>query len=143
MPGAELAVVVVDEAILALSNYQLADPLSIFYADRPPDLMQRLRPRQHHPGRPAGCWRRQALAARRCRTQTMEKECGRSACRGSPMATMVGAMAAETTARSGSRPLPAPIRVRIGFQPAGGLCPGGAHRCERRRPAWRSSCPIT
>ncbi len=35
VPDAELAVVVVDEAILALSSYQLADPLSIFYADRP------------------------------------------------------------------------------------------------------------
>jgi alpha-2-macroglobulin len=32
---AELAVVVVDEAILALTNYQLADPLSVFYANRP------------------------------------------------------------------------------------------------------------
>ncbi|MFN2189036.1 MAG: alpha-2-macroglobulin family protein, partial [Candidatus Promineifilaceae bacterium] len=32
---AELAVVVVDEAILALTNYQLADPLYIFYQDRP------------------------------------------------------------------------------------------------------------
>jgi len=32
---AELAVVVVDEAILALSNYQLADPVSIFYLGRP------------------------------------------------------------------------------------------------------------
>ncbi len=39
IPGAELAVVVVDEAILALSNYQAADPLETFYADRPPDLM--------------------------------------------------------------------------------------------------------
>jgi uncharacterized protein YfaS (alpha-2-macroglobulin family) len=35
MPNAELAVVVVDEAILALTNYQLSDPLSIFYTDRP------------------------------------------------------------------------------------------------------------
>jgi hypothetical protein len=33
--GAELAVVVVDEAILALTNYQLADPLYVFYTDRP------------------------------------------------------------------------------------------------------------
>jgi hypothetical protein len=32
--GAELAVVVVDEAILALSNYQLADPIAVFYRDR-------------------------------------------------------------------------------------------------------------
>jgi uncharacterized protein YfaS (alpha-2-macroglobulin family) len=33
--NAELAVVVVDEAILALTNYQLADPLYVFYTDRP------------------------------------------------------------------------------------------------------------
>ncbi|MCP4428588.1 MAG: hypothetical protein GY803_29230, partial [Chloroflexi bacterium] len=33
--NAELAVVVVDEAILALSNYQLADPLAVFYSNRP------------------------------------------------------------------------------------------------------------
>ncbi len=35
VPDAELAVVVVDEAILALTNYELSDPLSVFYADRP------------------------------------------------------------------------------------------------------------
>ncbi len=39
VPGAELAVVVVDEAILALSNYQLADPVEVFYAHRPADVM--------------------------------------------------------------------------------------------------------
>ena len=32
--GAEVAVVVVDEAILALSNYRLADPVAIFYSPR-------------------------------------------------------------------------------------------------------------
>jgi uncharacterized protein YfaS (alpha-2-macroglobulin family) len=32
---AELAVVVVDEAILALTNYSLADPIASFYSDRP------------------------------------------------------------------------------------------------------------
>ncbi|MFT3894350.1 MAG: hypothetical protein QM730_22185 [Anaerolineales bacterium] len=32
---AELAVVVVDEAILALTNYQVQDPLSVFYENRP------------------------------------------------------------------------------------------------------------
>jgi uncharacterized protein YfaS (alpha-2-macroglobulin family) len=31
---AELAVVVVDEAVLALTNYQLQDPLAVFYAER-------------------------------------------------------------------------------------------------------------
>ena len=37
--GAELAVVVVDEAILALTNYQMVDPLSIFYAERGSGVM--------------------------------------------------------------------------------------------------------
>ena len=32
--GAELAVVVVDEAVLALTNYRLADPLATFYSQR-------------------------------------------------------------------------------------------------------------
>jgi len=36
--GAELAVIVVDEAILALTNYQLLDPVSIFYSARPSEL---------------------------------------------------------------------------------------------------------
>jgi hypothetical protein len=34
--GAELAVVVVDESVLALSNYQLQDPLEVFYRQRGP-----------------------------------------------------------------------------------------------------------
>ncbi len=36
--GAELAVVVVDEAILALTNYQLADPIEVFYQMRWRDM---------------------------------------------------------------------------------------------------------
>jgi len=35
VPDAELAVVVVDESILALTGYQLNDPISIFYSERP------------------------------------------------------------------------------------------------------------
>jgi len=35
---AELAVVVVDEAVLALTNYQLSDPLTVFYGTRPSDV---------------------------------------------------------------------------------------------------------
>jgi len=38
VPDAELAVVVVDEAILALTQYQLADPLGAFYWQRGSDL---------------------------------------------------------------------------------------------------------
>lgn len=36
--GAELAIVVVDEAVLALTGYQLADPLATFYAARSADV---------------------------------------------------------------------------------------------------------
>ena len=36
--NAELAVVVVDEAILALTNYQLTDPVSVFYTPRSSDV---------------------------------------------------------------------------------------------------------
>lgn len=36
--GSELAVVVVDEAVLALSGYKLEDPLSVFYAERGADV---------------------------------------------------------------------------------------------------------
>jgi uncharacterized protein YfaS (alpha-2-macroglobulin family) len=38
VPDAELAVVVVDEAVLALTNYQLADPVSVFYRTRWADV---------------------------------------------------------------------------------------------------------
>ena len=37
--GAEVAVVVVDEAVLALTNYTLRDPLNIFYRDRQAELL--------------------------------------------------------------------------------------------------------
>jgi alpha-2-macroglobulin len=36
--GGEVAVIVVDESVLALTNYQTPDPLSIFYSERSPDV---------------------------------------------------------------------------------------------------------
>ena len=36
--GAEAAVVVADEAVLALVGYQMADPLAVFYTERSPDV---------------------------------------------------------------------------------------------------------
>lgn len=38
MSGAEVAVVVVDEAVLALTGYSLADPVAVFYRNRPPGV---------------------------------------------------------------------------------------------------------
>ena len=36
--GGEVAVIVVDEAVLALTNYKLDDPVSVFYGDRPEEV---------------------------------------------------------------------------------------------------------
>src|SRR5439155_13129437 len=36
--GSEVAVVVVDESVLALTEYKLDDPMAIFYADRKADV---------------------------------------------------------------------------------------------------------
>lgn len=41
VPGAEVAIVAVDEAVLALAGGGLPDPLSVFYADRPDDVETR------------------------------------------------------------------------------------------------------
>jgi alpha-2-macroglobulin len=41
MADAELAVIVVDEAVLALSSYKLADPVAVFYQTRSSDLSSR------------------------------------------------------------------------------------------------------
>ncbi len=38
VPDGRLAVVVVDESVLALAGYQLPDPLGVFYAERPADV---------------------------------------------------------------------------------------------------------
>jgi alpha-2-macroglobulin len=39
VPGAEVALVVVDEAVLALSGYRISDPIDVFYYDRPSGLL--------------------------------------------------------------------------------------------------------
>ncbi len=48
--GGELAIVVVDEAILALTNYQLSDPVATFYSQRGSNLSSYYSPRQHRAG---------------------------------------------------------------------------------------------
>ena len=53
VPDAELAVVVVDEAILALTDYQTIDPLSIFYTERGVGCAQPVWPQQPGAGEPA------------------------------------------------------------------------------------------
>ena len=48
--GAELAIAVVDEAVLALTNYQMADPMSVFYSQRAGWRERSITPA------PASCW---------------------------------------------------------------------------------------
>ncbi|TVQ27607.1 MAG: hypothetical protein EA370_17755 [Wenzhouxiangella sp.] len=38
VPGAELALIVVDEAVLALTGYRVTDPLGVFYPERPAEV---------------------------------------------------------------------------------------------------------
>lgn len=40
VPNAEVAVVAVDEAVLALTSYKLRDPMTVFYADRADDVRE-------------------------------------------------------------------------------------------------------
>ena len=114
--GAELAVVVVDEAILALTNYQLQDPMSTFYPSRPSDL--------------TGYYARQsillvdplALAQDVAQNVTVEKEALRSfaqdeAAMEAPAAAMPTMGAAVEEGMGGGAAQPEPIRVRTDFNP--------------------------
>jgi hypothetical protein len=115
--GAELAVVVVDEAILALSNYQLSDPLSAFYAERPADL--------------ASLYARSSIVlvdplalAQEARNVLQEKAVEAPAMEAAPAAPMptmtaaLGMSAADQAQEAGT-----PIRVRMDFNPLAVFAP--------------------
>jgi len=104
---AELAVVVVDEAILALTNYQLADPLSIFYTNRPAYF--------------EGVYGRssivlvdpQALAAKAASENAMQNAVPAAM----PAATSAPAMGLEADQATGGGGAQTPISVRSDFNP--------------------------
>lgn len=111
---AELAVVVVDDAILALTNYQLADPLSIFYSARPAYL--------------AAVYSRSSLIladplalAQQAANQGLARD-GMSGAM--PMATQAMAMeAAPAPAMKSAGEQAAPIQVRSDFNPLAAFAP--------------------
>ncbi len=123
VPDAELAVVVVDEAILALTNYQMADPISIFYSDRAFGCDEPVRPQQHRAGQPASL----AGASRRStpccgwRGGAMRRHCrpGDGKRRLPP-------------AKSLPVPQPTAISVRSDFNPLATFAPTVTHRLQRR-----------
>jgi uncharacterized protein YfaS (alpha-2-macroglobulin family) len=116
VPNAELAVVVVDEAILALSNYQLADPLGVFYSDRSADIMStygRLSIVLTNPlGLAEEARARQAVQSVEVEKAVMEAPAA------APMPTMAASadMAAGGAAQT-------PIRVRMDFNPLATFAP--------------------
>lgn len=124
VPGAELAVVVVDESILALTSYQLADPIATFYTDRPSDLMSIYARATILLADPEGL----AQGAREeMDSQNLAKEAGAMAPMelpaAAPMATRAVAQS-ETVADSFTgNTQQQPIRVRSDFNPLATFAP--------------------
>jgi alpha-2-macroglobulin len=117
VPEAELAVVVVDEAILALTNYRLADPLSIFYADRPAELASQY-------GRASIVLvDPQALAGRTSAIQEEAKSLILESAVEGTRAAVPEAPAMEAADMAGAGELSTPIRVRLDFNPLANFTP--------------------
>ncbi len=118
--GAEVAVVVVDEAILALTGYQLADPLAAFYPQRSTDVQD---------------YALRSYVVLADPTKLMEQSqsvkryyMAPSAMPAMPMATMVaeeGAVLRDAAAPGGEAEA-APIRVRADFNPLAAFSPAVA-----------------
>ncbi len=116
--GAELAVVVVDEAILALTNYQLTDPISVFYQARPSDL-------QSTYGRasiilidPETLSEAAMAGGEMARNVVEEKEAGVM-----PTAMALEMPSAAEFDEAGGGAEPPPIRVRTDFNPLATFAP--------------------
>ena len=118
VPNAELAVVVVDEAILALSNYQMQDPLAAFYSDRWQDwnsIYSRSAIILANPQTMAQNQRDSGMA------DGMAKEESKLLSAAQP--TMAVAMEAPAMAAPAEAAQPQPIRTRINFNPLAVFAP--------------------
>jgi uncharacterized protein YfaS (alpha-2-macroglobulin family) len=115
VPDAELAVVVVDEAILALSNYQLADPLQTFYSERPAGLSSLYGRASIVLADPQALAQSADLAFERAAAAEAPAAMPSMA----PSATMMAADAAGMAPGAA----PEPIRVRVDFNPLAVFAP--------------------
>jgi len=114
--GAELAVVVVDEAVLALTNYQLADPINTFYSARSADV--------------ADYHLRSSIVLASPEALLASGEFGQAALRAAmpmpmaaaPVATAAVEKAAEMPAMGAAAP-GAPIPLRLDFNPLATFAP--------------------
>jgi uncharacterized protein YfaS (alpha-2-macroglobulin family) len=113
---AEVAVVVVDEAILALTNYQMADPLGVFYSNRAA-MLESLYAR-------AGIILADPLALAQQAADKAVQESERSfaaPAAGAPMPTTTALT--QTGGGGGPDTAPEPIRVRADFNPLAVFAP--------------------
>ncbi|MFC1997268.1 alpha-2-macroglobulin family protein [Chloroflexota bacterium] len=147
IPNAELAVVVVDEAILALTNYQLADPVTVFYQNRPTDV------RSHYSRASIVLVDPQSLADEVTNAQTVAADSlaaegelalevmeeAEEPAAAAPMEKEAG-FAADEARAGGSESVSTPITVRMDFNPLATFAPevqtdaNGEARVEVRLP---------
>jgi hypothetical protein len=113
---AELAVVVVDEAILALTNYQLSDPLSVFYADRPSYLASIY-------GRASIILADPRLVEAEARQSIVQDAVGAAMPASTMTAAATEAPAAEESMLNKSQNQQTPINVRTDFNPLATFAP--------------------
>lgn len=121
---AELAVVVVDEAVLALTNYQLSDPIATFYSQRGSDMSSTY-------ARASIVLANPVELANQAATMAQDSLSARSAPMmaagaAAPMATESAPsadMAFAAEVQNGASNAPAPIAVRSNFNPLAVFAP--------------------
>jgi alpha-2-macroglobulin len=124
IPGAEMAVVVVDEAILALSNYQMADPLAVFYTDRPFDLSSTYGRSSIILVDPLSLSQAQQAKEVEVVEEMAVESLSRDVAQGTASPAMAEmALSAPAPAADESAPTPLPIQVRSDFNPLAVFAP--------------------
>ncbi|PKN92309.1 MAG: hypothetical protein CVU44_14300 [Chloroflexi bacterium HGW-Chloroflexi-6] len=118
VPDAEVTLVVVDEAILALTNYQLGDPLGIFYSERPA-MLESLYARASIVLIDPLALAQQANEAGRSAQEDMAFAAAPAMEAPMPSATMM----AESESLEKSTAAPEAIRIRTDFNPLANFSP--------------------
>ena len=109
VPDAELALVVVDEAILALSNYLLPNPLEIFYRNRSGDV--------------SSYYSRQSIVLVDPLALAQDVELQAREAIATNVVMMEAPAAAAPAEMDKGMEAPAPIRVRLDFKPLAAFAP--------------------
>ncbi|GAB4492886.1 MAG: MG2 domain-containing protein [Anaerolineales bacterium] len=114
---AELAVVVVDEAVLALTNYQLSDPLKMFYTERGANLSS-------YYARASIVLVDPLSLAENIQEQVQDKAFrALPMAAGAPEVMATQAAALPDTAAGSQATAPEPIRIRVDFNPLANFSP--------------------